>query len=282
VVPVDRKNLHLAEEAAIGITSLVQQGGIVLAAFVAMLVLTGGTPSGIDIGLTVGLSGFWVAWSEQRRLLHQREDSRHSIGSPDWLKQLELKDISANKLAVLRKICVEIPSNRDSNEEFQKRLAMILNSSDDFQGLVALANLNLLTDFTYADLRGTDLHGLNLSRANLIGANLSGADLHWAKLGKANLSGANLSGAHLGGAELMEADLTKADLSGVNLCCADLRRADLSDANLSNANMGGTEIDGTTVEKTRFWGSQGLSDELKQDLQNRGAIFEDVPAIEVN
>ena len=70
---------------------------------------------------------------------------------------------------------------------------------------------------------------------------MSGADLHKASLALANLSGADLSGANL-----LEVNLTNANFSGAN------------------------------VESARFGNNSGLAEDLKVNLQQRGAIFEDV------
>ena len=106
--------------------------------------------------------------------------------------------------------------------------------------------------FTKRNLRGADLKGVNLRSANLRSANLSSADLIGANLSYANLIGANLIGANL---------------RGVNLSYANLISADLRDADLSYAN----------VENTRFGNNSGIAAKMKQDLIQRGAIFEDSP-----
>jgi hypothetical protein len=41
-----------------------------------------------------------------------------------------------------------------------------------------------------------------------------------------------------------------------------------------------TKLDGATVELAHFGFNQGISEELKQDLIARGAIFEDIPGQE--
>ncbi len=73
-------------------------------------------------------------------------------------------------------------------------------------------------------------------------------------------------------ADLRVADLRVADLRDGNLRDGNLRGADLSDANLSDADLSGIQ-----VEKTRFRNNLGITEELKKDLINRGAIFEDSP-----
>jgi Pentapeptide repeats (8 copies) len=51
---------------------------------------------------------------------------------------------------------------------------------------------------------------------------------------------------------------------------ANLSRANLSDANLSDANL----ID-ANVKNARFGNNQGISEPIKRDLIQKGAIFED-------
>jgi uncharacterized protein YjbI with pentapeptide repeats/DNA-binding Xre family transcriptional regulator len=168
-----------------------------------------------------------------------------------------------------------------------------------------------------ADLRGADLSGANLSGADLRGAKLSGAKLSGAKLSGADLRGADLrgadlSGANLSGADLRGADLRGANLRGVNLSGADLRgaimigsiligvfpigtilmgailigfflrgaflrSADLRGANLNDAILSGANLSRANVKNARFGNNQGLSESIKRDLIQRGAIFEDYP-----
>jgi uncharacterized protein YjbI with pentapeptide repeats/DNA-binding Xre family transcriptional regulator len=158
-----------------------------------------------------------------------------------------------------------------------------------------------------ADLSGANLSGANLSGANLRGANLSGANLRGANLSGAylsgvyrvgaNLNGAYLSGVYLNGANLSGANLIDANLidaylcgvnlnganlsgvnlNGANLSGVNLNGANLSGANLSGANLSGANLSGADVEKTRFGDNQGISESMKLDLKNRGAIFEDSP-----
>jgi uncharacterized protein YjbI with pentapeptide repeats len=70
-----------------------------------------------------------------------------------------------------------------------------------------------------------------------------------------------------GGSNDYHADLSRADLRGADLRGADLSRADLRGADLSVIQ----------VEKTRFRNNLGITEDLKKDLINRGAIFEDSP-----
>ena len=78
----------------------------------------------------------------------------------------------------------------------------------------------------------------------------------------ASLRGANLSSANLTDADLSDADLSNADLTGAYLRGADLSNVDLKIANVINATFGS---------------NRGISESMKQDLIDRGAIFEDAP-----
>ncbi|MGB3514053.1 MAG: pentapeptide repeat-containing protein [Microcoleaceae cyanobacterium] len=133
----------------------------------------------------------------------------------------------------------------------------------------------------YLTLSRADLIRANLSKANLIRAKLSGANLIGANLSKANLSGgilsrANLIGAILSGADLRGAILRGAILSGANLSGANLSGADLNGADLSTANLSEAELRDSKVINTKFSSnSPGMNEQLKQDLIQQGAIFED-------
>ena len=175
-----------------------------------------------------------------------------------------------------------------------------LSGADLFEANLRGANLSG-ADLSGADLRGANLSGAYLSGAYLSGANLSGTDLSGADLFEANLSGtdlsgadlfeANLSGTDLSGADLIEAnlrganlrgaDLSGANLSGANLIRVDLSGAYLSGAYLSGAYLRGADLSGVDFEKSivtnaKFSSSSlGMTIELKQELIEKGAIFED-------
>ncbi len=128
------------------------------------------------------------------------------------------------------------------------------------------------------NLGGADLSDANLSGADLSGADLSNANLSGADLSDANLSGADLSDADLSGADLSGANLSSADLSNINLIRRYLRGANLRGANLSDANLRNADLSGANVERARFSSLEsGITEHLKQDLIERGAIFEDSP-----
>ena len=107
----------------------------------------------------------------------------------------------------------------------------------------------------YVNLSLSDLSEANLMRANLMCANLTDTDLTGANLMCANLSDVDLTGA----------DLTGANLTGAYVCNADLNCVTLSDT--------------TNFNNTQFIGyNYGISEQMRQDLIARGAIFEDCPS----
>ena len=197
------------------------------------------------------------------------------------------------------------PSNSDSSQILDIIARIAKAETDDFLELATLAGLNPTEDFVGAKLLGINLNGADLSGANwrrvylrgadLCDIDLSSADLNEASLGGADLSGAYLSDADLGGANLRRASLALANLSGAYLAGADLSEVNLSNANLSDtnlnkanlagadltgagivlANLSDVEISGAKVENTRFKDNPGLTEQMKRDLQQRGAIFED-------
>lgn len=164
-----------------------------------------------------------------------------------------------------------------SAAQLQKMVDRIISAkTEDFAELAKIANLNPAQDFAGANLRGTtlsavDFSSANLDRANFRGADLSDADFSDANLQNAKFSGADLSGAFFGNADLKGADLYKASLALANLSGANLCNANLVEVNLTNANLGGAN-----VESARFGNNSGLAEEMKVNLQQRGAIFEDI------
>src|SRR5713226_3205126 len=150
-------------------------------------------------------------------------------------------------------------------------------------------------DISHHDLRGIalmngNLRGANLSQASVCEANLCGADLSHTDLHGADLSGTYLCWADLHGANLREADLREADLS-----CADLRETDLRGANLDwailyGAFLGRADLRGTSLDKTDVrgadlswacFGEASDSEQLKQQLWRRGALFRETTNVRV-
>jgi Pentapeptide repeats (8 copies) len=112
---------------------------------------------------------------------------------------------------------------------------------------------------------------------DLVGADLSGAFLSKANLRLANLRLANLREVNLREANLREAVLKGANLEGANLKGANLQRANLQRANLQRADLKGANLEYVIVTKALFGNSTGISEEMRRDLESRGAIFGDRP-----
>jgi uncharacterized protein YjbI with pentapeptide repeats len=145
----------------------------------------------------------------------------------------------------------------EAESELQKMVDRIIGAqSDNFVELAKIANLNPALDFAGSSLRGTTLSAVDFSSANLDRANFRGATLN-----DADFSDANLQNAKFGGADLSGAFLGNADLSGANLL----------EVNLTNTNFSGAN-----VESARFGNNSGIDEEVQVNLQQRGAIFEEV------
>ncbi|MBE9186234.1 pentapeptide repeat-containing protein [Microcoleus sp. LEGE 07076] len=165
----------------------------------------------------------------------------------------------------------------EAQAQLQEMVDRIISAeTDNFAELAKIANLNPARDFAGGSLRGTtlstvDFSSAKLDRANFRGANLNDADFSDANLQNAKFGGADLSGAFLGNADLSGADLHRASLALANLSGADLSRTNLLEVNLTNTNFSGAN-----VESARFGNNSGLAEDEKEDLQQRGAIFEEV------
>ncbi|WP_293335780.1 pentapeptide repeat-containing protein [Microcoleus sp. CAWBG58] len=175
----------------------------------------------------------------------------------------------------------EVEIIAQAEDELQEMVDRIIAAeTDDFVELATIANLNPAMDFAGGSLRGTSLSAVDFSSANLPAANFRGANLNDADFSDANLQnakfgGADLSGAFLGNADLSGADLYRASLALANLSGADLSRANLLEVNLTNANFSGAN-----VKSARFGNNSGLADDVKLNLQQRGAIFEEVQSLQ--
>jgi Pentapeptide repeats (8 copies) len=273
---VNRKQISLYAEAEAGLTSLVKQTAQVGVGLLGMLLLTGGNPPALTVGLSVVGGIAFVAWREEKRL------------TKFYARQTQLIH---NSVVASETKQSQIPhtSESPSIQSIQNDIKQILEAdTDNLSELVRQAGLNPDEDLAGADLRSVKGIGCNLSRFNLSGADLDNADLSRADLSSANLSNAkltnvklcraDLSGADLRNALLMDADLSFADLSGADLSDSDLISADLSNANLSNANLNNANLTATNliaakVENARFGNNAGLDDKAKYELEQRGAIF---------
>ncbi len=158
-------------------------------------------------------------------------------------------------------------------EELQQLIQQIYTAkTDEMAELVQLAKLNLKTDLAGGNLLAANLTGIDLNGANLKKANLRGVDLTDADLSEANLSYVNLSGADLSGAYLENVNLSHANLYRTSLAIANLIGANLSNANLQEANLSHASLNLAVVTEAKFGNNTGLSEEMKQILEQGGAI----------
>ncbi len=67
-------------------------------------------------------------------------------------------------------------------------------------------------------------------------------------------------------------------MSGFNLRDTKFRGANLRETNLSCAVLSGANLNGAVVEKAQFGLNLGLTKEMKLDLEQRGAIFDESPS----
>jgi uncharacterized protein YjbI with pentapeptide repeats len=173
---------------------------------------------------------------------------------------------------------LELPKNDQNDQKSQETLKNLIQQLNQakhktFLELAEIAEINPLIDlaggnFVAGSLSGLQLSGAILDHVNLRGADLTDIDLSEAKLRGARLSGADLSGAYLENVDLRDSDLHSASLALANLIGADLRSANLQQTNLSNANL-----TSALVEQAKFANNLGISEEMRQNLQARGAIF---------
>jgi uncharacterized protein YjbI with pentapeptide repeats len=191
-----------------------------------------------------------------------------------YLSSIVLGNIDRAELNLLKDR--ETKPNATTEAKLQELIEIISEATtDNFLELAKIAGINLLEDFAGSNLLGTNLSGIELSGANLHGVNLRGADLTDADLSEANLSGAKLSGADLSGAYLENADLSQSDCHRASFALANLISADLSEANLISANLSNANLSAAKVDKTIFGNNPGIAEEIKLNLHERGAIFQE-------
>jgi uncharacterized protein YjbI with pentapeptide repeats len=142
------------------------------------------------------------------------------------------------------------------------------------------ANNSSNNDFSQQDLSYHDLSNYNLSHNLFIGTKLNGCNLSYSNLNGANLKNTQLCGADLTGASLCGAKLHHAKLNGANLCQANLAGANLTGSDLRYATLKKVKLNDTIfndvkVENAVFESCDGLTEDIKRTLKNRGAIFKD-------
>jgi len=186
-------------------------------------------------------------------------------------------DLSPNKHGILERVLARFLVQQASTEKLGKLQSIIDQiyeaNTQNLVELAQIAELNLKKDlaggnFLGAVLSGVELNSADLSRVNFRGAILTDADLSEANLSHANFSGADLSGAYLESADLQYTDFHKASLALVNLIGTNLSHANLTQTNITNANLSSA-----TLTQTLFGDNAGMTDTLKENLQQRGAKF---------
>ena len=189
-----------------------------------------------------------------------KEPSHSQLGSKRLSFAIagSIEDIDKHKLEAIVALLNKLGGDTSIEilDIYEGSIKLILGgSSEALERIEELFNSGQLSKVEGIAVQGTHF----LSKGELV-------QLIRENAGEANLSGADLSGA---------------DLIGANLRGANLSEANLSEANLSRADLSGANLIGADVSRTRFSSiTRGLSEESKQDLIERGAIFEDAPGEE--
>ena len=121
------------------------------------------------------------------------------------------------------------------------------------------------------DLSHTDLSNIKARKANFQAANLNSSCLNMADLGEANFAEAILSNVEAKKANFSGCNLQKADLEGSFLDGSDFSRANLSSSKLSLASLKEINLEKATIRQTNFKYSRGLSEDMKQYLEQHQA-----------
>ncbi len=141
----------------------------------------------------------------------------------------------------------------------------IEGSQEDIQKLISLVESGEITELSSFPIESIQTLKTNYNNTN--------SEHKWHLITKIktegakgkNLKDADFSDADLSGVDFSGADLSNANFSGADLVSADFRNAYLRDANFREAN----------VINTRFGNNEGISEFMKLELIQRGAILED-------
>ena len=257
---------------------------------------------------------YFIEIDDRKKIKHyeawQVIDAAHGI-TKSYARTQALHDLNEDRISLkrinlsstdLKSIALRYANLREANLSHSNLSYGNLNGADLSSADLSSADLSGANLFG-ADLSGADLSGADLSGADLSGANLSGTSLKntiidsltklndkwrlvWEIVNqpteRRNLNGANLSSANLSGANLSSASLSGTDLSSANLSGTDLNAAKFSFTNLRGAILRGASLNaanfsGANVKNARFANNPGISETMKRDLIQRGAIFEDSP-----
>ncbi|MEG4291578.1 hypothetical protein Q5692_27995 [Microcoleus sp. C2C3] len=120
---VNRKQISLYEEAEAGLKSLVKQTAQVGAGLLGMLLLTGGNPPALTVGLSVVGGIAFVAWSEEKRLTkfyaRQTQLIHNSLSEEKRLTSEEKR--LAKVYERLRRLTIELACATSEKEKWQLR-----------------------------------------------------------------------------------------------------------------------------------------------------------------
>jgi uncharacterized protein YjbI with pentapeptide repeats len=203
-----------------------------------------------------------------------------------------------------------------TQDKFPRKWQINQEDLSQSQEVLKIEKQNLIRDILYRPipcrkLRGVDLRGAKLNGADLRGANLLGANLRFANLDGTNFGDAISTNKEGPIKNLFDGIYTRWKFTSrkrfprtvsritvhqtiravarimidqprkarehTNLSDANLSDSSLIDANLIGANLIGVNLRDANVKGAKFGNNLGISKSMKQDLIERGAIFDDAP-----
>lgn len=176
MVPTNRKEISLYEEAKAGLSSLIQQIATVFVGFIIMLLITGGAPSSLIIAVSFCVGTAFVAWSEQRRVGEltttvQRTAPEFSPTSSDLQQEPASKQASIVKNSELMESIEDSTENVSDAKSEQSRVRAIYKASSDRefigQGVIACGG-NIVGSIAGGNSIRVFLNGISSNVTNAI------------------------------------------------------------------------------------------------------------------